>query len=534
MKFIARSLLILLALYGLVFALGDAYLSHRHAPLWLALALAVGLISVQYLIGPSLIEWLINIVWDDDALHLPAPNREFIRHLCAERGIKVPRIGIIFSATPNAFSFGHIPADARVVITKGLLDVLTTEEVNAVLAHEIGHVEHWDFAVMAIAALAPLLLYQIYAFGRSNNHTRVVAWTAYLCYLLSQFIVLLLNRTREYMADHYAAAVTGAPGVLSSALVKIACGLVRSDGEYMQQMKLKSSADKKAARQAQRLSGALGVMGISNVQSGAALALGGANPADAALVMRWDLVNPWARLYEMNSTHPLTAFRVRALSEDAAALQQPAAYPLPANQRVEWGRFPLEVLLWAVPVVTAWALFMGLMLDSWSSRYGIHLTPESAAKLLMFTGALWILRTWYRYHGEYESASIGALIQDVEVSQMRARAVRVEGEVVGLGVPGVFWCPDLVLRDATGMLFILYRQSIPLARLLFAIMRADELIGQRVVIEGWFRRGLRPYIEMSSLTTEQGTTKRAWSRWVQYLLATAAVVGGYLWLSATT
>ncbi len=124
---------------------------------------------------------------------------------------------------------------------------------------------------------------------------------------------------------------------------------------------------------------------------------------------------------------------------------------------------------------------------------------------------------------------------------MRPRAVRVEGEVVGLGVPGVFWCPDLVLRDATGMLFILYRQSIPLARssppdgLVSPLMSADELlIGQRVVIEGWFRRGLRPYIEMSSLTTEQGRTKRAWSRWVQYLLATAAIVGGYLWLLATT
>jgi len=107
----------------------------------------------------------------------------------------------------------------------------------------------------------------------------------------------------------------------------------------------------------------------------------------------------------------------------------------------------------------------------------------------------------------------------------------VEGEIVGRGVPGAFWSPDVVLRDATGMLFILYRQSIPFARLLFALS-ADEYIGQRVTIEGWFRRGLRPYIEMSSLTTEDGRTSRAWSRWVQYLLAAGAVAGGYFWLSA--
>ncbi len=322
MKFVTRSLLILFALYGLVFAVGDAFLSHMHAPIWIAVAFAVGIIGIQYAVAPWLIEWIMNIVWDDDALHLPAANREFVVQLCARRGIKVPRIGVIFSGTPNAFSFGHTVSDARVVITQGLLDVLTPDEVNAVLAHEIGHVEHWDFAVMAIAALAPLLLYQIYVFGRNNSNTRAIAWGAYLCYLVSQFVFLLLNRTREYMADHYSAEVTGTPDVLSSALVKIACGLVRADGEHAQQLKLKSRADKSAARKEQRLSGALGVMGISNVQSGAALALGGANPVDATLVMRWDLVNPWARLYEMNSTHPLTAFRVRALNDSAVGMQQ--------------------------------------------------------------------------------------------------------------------------------------------------------------------------------------------------------------------
>src|SRR5580658_1963705 len=197
MKFIARSLLILLLLYGLVFALGDALLSHYRAPLWLAIIFSVGLIGLQYLLGPWVIGLFMDIVWEDD-LHIPEANREFVRRLCAERGINVPRLGIIYSGTPNAFSYGHTPADARVVITKGLLDVLTPDEVNAVLAHEIGHVEHWDFAVMAVAALAPLLLYQIYVFTRSNNNSRIIGWTAYLCYWVSQFIVLLLNRTREF------------------------------------------------------------------------------------------------------------------------------------------------------------------------------------------------------------------------------------------------------------------------------------------------------------------------------------------------
>src|SRR6266545_614547 len=151
MRFLGRSLLILLALYGLVFAVGDAFLAREHVSLWIALAFPVVLVGLQYLIGPWLIEVLLSIRWDGQGAELPARNREFIERLCRERGLKVPRIGVIQSGTPNAFTFGHVPGNARVVVTTGLLEVLTPEETNSVLAHEIGHVEHWDFVVMTVA-----------------------------------------------------------------------------------------------------------------------------------------------------------------------------------------------------------------------------------------------------------------------------------------------------------------------------------------------------------------------------------------------
>ena len=66
------------------------------------------------------------------------------------------------------------------------------------------------------------------------------------------------------------------------------------------------------------------------------------------------------------------------------------------------------------------------------------------------------------------------------------------------------------------MIFMLYRQSIPFARFLFAMADAEQCIGQQVQIDGWFRRGLRPYVEMSRLETEHGAVHRAYSRWVQY------------------
>ena len=123
-------------------------------------------------------------------------------------------------------------------------------------------------AVMTIAALAPLVLYQIYVVTDKINNARAVAYGAYVCYLLSQYVVLLLNRTREYFADHYAACVTHAPSALSSALVKIAYGMVREEGEYQRVMAMGSKDDKKDARKIRRLAGTVALMGISNVRSG--------------------------------------------------------------------------------------------------------------------------------------------------------------------------------------------------------------------------------------------------------------------------
>lgn len=532
MKFISRSLLIMLVLYGLVFALIDAYLGKSGAPLWVALIFAVIFIGLQFLVAPYIVEWVLDISWDDGSTQLPAANREFVERLCKERDIKVPRIGLIYSGTPNAFSFGHIPSNARVVVTTGLLEVLTPEESNAVLAHEIGHVEHWDFVVMTIAALAPLLLYQIYVFTERINNAKVIAYTAYACYWVSQFIVLLLNRTREYYADHYSAEVTHEPNQLSSALIKIAYGMVRIDGEYQKVMKFGSSDEKSDMRKAQRWNGVLGMMGISNLHAGSALALSGANPTDAAAVMRWDLVNAWSRLYQLNSTHPLTALRVRALNSEAEAMNQVAEYPMPQDARIQWARFPLEFFIWAAP----WIGGIAFLATFWYSRYiaslGLELSPHTPQYLLIFTGAAWMLRIWYRYHGEFQAAEIGTLIEDVEVSEMRPRAVRLKGEILGRGVPGAFWSPDLVMRDSSGMIFILYRQSIPFARFLFAITKAEDYIGQPVEIEGWFRRGLRPYVEMSRLSVVNGPTHRAYSRWVQYALAIASLLVGLWWLYA--
>jgi heat shock protein HtpX len=150
--------------------------------------------------------------------------------------------------------------------------------------------------------------------------------------------------------------------------------------------------------------------------------------------------------------------------------------------------------------------------------------------MLLGLGLTLFLRVAYRYRGDFQLATVETLIRDLGVSQMQPRAVRLQGKIVGRGMPGAFWSPDLVLRDATGIIFLLYRQSIPFARFLFAMSEAENYIGQEVTVEGWFRRGATPYVEMGKLTGSDGKAHRTYSRWIQFALALAAAAAGLMWL----
>jgi Zn-dependent protease with chaperone function len=554
MGFVTRSLLVLMCLYSLVFVLGDMALLNDQASWEWGVVFVVGLIGIQYLVSPWIIEHVYSIGWYEE--DIPEAQRAFVRQLCEQRGLPVPRMGIIESGTPNAFAFGRVRSDARIVVTRGLLDVLTPEEVNAVLAHELGHVAHYDFAVMALAAIAPLLLWQIYAWtNRMNNHGRIVSYGAYLAYWIGQFLVLLLNRTREYGADHFSAEVTREPDALSSALVKIGYGMVRERSEQKRLVLQGSGEEKKDARRRLQAGQALGLMGIASATGADSLALTSSDPAAAARVMRWDLVNPWSRVYELTSTHPLTAFRLRALNREAAKMGQQPAYPLPEKTRVRWAGFPVEFLFWLAPLVCGFLLVSWLWIGRSLERMGVTIPRDALAWLLLTLGVTWAARIAFRYHGRFVPKKVGELLEDLGVSQMRPRAVEMEGEVVGHGVPGAFWSPDLVLQDESGLMFLYYRSSIPLGRLLFAVRNADSFVGERVKVRGWYRRGIKPYVELarieatvnkpakgSGMTTLFGSgdasapleyeqlVARSYSRWIQLAAAAVCATVGIIWL----
>ncbi|MDX6371978.1 MAG: heat shock protein HtpX [Nocardioidaceae bacterium] len=162
-----------------------------------------------------------------------------IDRLCALADMPKPRVGVADTRVPNAFATGRSPERSVVCVTTGLLGMLTAEELEGVLAHELSHVAHRDVLVMTVASSAGIaagMLGQgarfggLGFFGRRGNAGGVPAWLVVLLFSLAvyavSFVLLrLLSRYRELAADRAGAYLTMRPDALASALQKITGGI---------------------------------------------------------------------------------------------------------------------------------------------------------------------------------------------------------------------------------------------------------------------------------------------------------------------
>jgi len=158
-----------------------------------------------------------------------------IDRLCALADMPKPRVGVSDVDIPNAFATGRSPQRAVVCVTTGILDRLTAEELEGVLAHELSHVAHRDVLVMTIASSAGIIAAMLtrsaqfgaLGMGRRNNNSNglpaylIALVVSLVVYAISFFLTRLLSRYRELCADRSGAYLTQKPGALASALQKI-------------------------------------------------------------------------------------------------------------------------------------------------------------------------------------------------------------------------------------------------------------------------------------------------------------------------
>lgn len=153
-----------------------------------------------------------------------------VERLSQKMSIPMPKLYVIPTDSPNAFATGRNPQHASVAVTAGILNLLNDEELEGVLAHELGHVNNRDILISSIAAtIAGAITYLArfgFFFGGGERDDRRGGGIGALLMLIlaplaAMMIQLWVSRTREYHADETGAQLTGNPYALASALSKL-------------------------------------------------------------------------------------------------------------------------------------------------------------------------------------------------------------------------------------------------------------------------------------------------------------------------
>lgn len=198
--------------------------------IWLIVGLAVVMGLIQYFFSDKLVLWSTHarIISEDEYPDL----HQTVAKLCREADLPMPKIGIMQSPVPNAFATGRSPKHAAVCCTDSILRLLSRDELEAVLAHELSHVKNRDILTMTLASfvamIASMIMQSVFfsaLFGgnsRDNGASWILVWiVSIIVYALSTLLMLALSRYREFAADRGSALITRNPRALISALNKI-------------------------------------------------------------------------------------------------------------------------------------------------------------------------------------------------------------------------------------------------------------------------------------------------------------------------
>lgn len=218
---------------ALVWFLGIA-LFGRSTGFYIGLVLAVGLNFFAYFFSDKMALRASKAKAVEE--HELPKVYSIVRRLAAIAEMPMPRIYLIDSPQPNAFATGRNPQHAAVAVTTGIMEIMTTDELEGVLAHELSHVKNRDILISSIAAMmaAALSIFARMAFwfgggrGRGNALSGIISLAALILAPLAGMIIRsAISRSREFEADASGAAMTGSPLKLASALEKIGAATAR-------------------------------------------------------------------------------------------------------------------------------------------------------------------------------------------------------------------------------------------------------------------------------------------------------------------
>jgi heat shock protein HtpX len=225
-----KTVLLLGVMSGLLLAGGEMF-GGRHG-LYIALAIAVAMNFFGYFFSDkmALAMYSAQPVTPQENPEVYSRVFPIVQSLTQRMGLPMPRLWLIADPSPNAFATGRNEKHASVAFTAGVLQLMNDQELEGVVAHELGHVKNRDILTSSVAATLAaaitVLARMAFWFGGSrDDDERGSGWAGLIMLILAPIAALLIqmaiSRTREYAADETSAHVTHNPNELISALGKL-------------------------------------------------------------------------------------------------------------------------------------------------------------------------------------------------------------------------------------------------------------------------------------------------------------------------
>ncbi|MDT7945353.1 MAG: zinc metalloprotease HtpX [Cyanobacteriota bacterium PSP.bin.10] len=426
--------------------------------------------------------------------HSPETAR-LLQRICAQNQLKQPRLGVIPDAGPLAFVYGTFSDGCRIVVTQALLQQLSEDEIAAVYAQALGRIVNGDVLVMTLLGspiqLVYLALEQVSQLGSQRRDLiGHVAPLLYLIYTVLSYPLFFLSRLGTYHADHFAVQATGNPNGLIAALLKSAAGLQEAH---------KNDRRPSSLLHCTRLFSFLDFKTIAAASAAARLQ----DPSQAGQVFLWDQINPWARWMQVNSSHPLPGHRFKVLAGYGERLRLLPELSLGSGSKLDvarlQSRFWLDLAIYAAEVVgilIGWlvGLILYLLLQN-------RLDPKviAAAAVVGYGVGLWA-KAGLMYGGSLPArpTDVLSLLADPDADPRRGQWVELEGELVGLGPSGYQLGAELKLQEATGLIPVRFTSPLgPVGNVFSGLKRIRALVGRRVKVVGWFRRGNTAWVDLA-------------------------------------
>lgn len=225
----------ILTLLYLIFLSVLAYLGIGFIPI---LLIASAMILAQWYFSDKIVLWSAGakVVSREQYPEL----HDLVERIVARNNLSKPRIAVIDKDMPNAFATGRGKKSSVVAVTTGLLNILDTEELEGVIAHELTHIRNRDALILTLASLFSTVAWYLMQFGfygglyggggygYGNDRDRnggglmlIILLVAMLTWVISFLIIRAISRYREFAADRGSAQMTGKPVKLANALMKI-------------------------------------------------------------------------------------------------------------------------------------------------------------------------------------------------------------------------------------------------------------------------------------------------------------------------